>query len=64
MSLEGLSHTKLEINKEGIPWWSSGQDSTFSLLRTHVPSLVRKLGSCGPCGMAKKKKKKLMKKPN
>ena len=41
---------------EGIPWWSSGQDSVLSLPKVQIQSLVRKLRSYKPCGMAREKK--------
>ena len=41
---------------EGIPWWSSGQDSALSLPKFWIQSLVRKLRSYKPCGIARKKK--------
>ena len=37
----------------GIPWQSSGQDSTLSLQRARVQSLVGELKSHKPCDVAK-----------
>ena len=48
----------LKNKHSGIPWWSSGQDFTPSLLRMWVQSLVRDLRSHKPYGVVKKKKKK------
>ena len=48
---------KLRTNG-GLPWMSRGYDSTLSLLRTQVQSLVEELRSHKPRDMAKKKKKK------
>ena len=42
----------------GIPWQSSGQDSTLSLLRAWVLPLVGELRSCKLCGAGHGKKKK------
>ena len=33
----------LKMDVQGIPWWSSGEDSTLSLPRAGVQSLVREL---------------------
>jgi len=33
----------LKMDIQGIPWWSSGEDSTLSLPRAGVQSLVREL---------------------
>ena len=44
---------------QGIPWWSSGQDSVLSLLRAWVQSLVWELRSHEPSGTAKKTKTKM-----
>ena len=46
-----------ENNFMGIPWWSSGQDSSLSLPRVRVQSLVGELRSREPRGQKKKKKK-------
>ena len=54
--LEGEIH-KLRTTGE-ILWQSSGYDSTLSLLRVQVQSLVKELQFCEPCGMAKKYRKK------
>ena len=43
-------------NKQGIPWWSRGQDSTLSLPRAQVQSLISELRSCKLHGMRKNKK--------
>ena len=40
--------------EEGLPWWSSGQDSALPMQGTWVQSLVRELRSC----MLQPKKKK------
>ena len=40
----------------GLPWWSSGQDSTLPLRRAWVRSLVWELRSHKLCGEAKEKK--------
>ena len=48
----------------GIPWWSNGQDSVFSLSGPQVPSLVgvtKILQAIGILGVAKRKKKKNLK---
>ena len=46
----------LDENEEvGIPWWSSGYDSTLSPPRAQVQSLVGKLRSHKPQSAAKKK---------
>ena len=42
----------------GLPWWSSGEDSAFSLQGAPVRSLVGELGSHVPLGAAKTEKKK------
>ena len=34
--------------EEGLPWWSSGQDSALPMQGTWVQSLVRELRSCVP----------------
>ena len=48
---------KREIKKylEGILWWSIGYNSTLSLLRAQVQSLVRELGSHKLYGQNKQK---------
>ena len=42
----------------GLPWWSSGLDSTLAAQGAGVPSLEGTLGSHMPYGTGKKKKKK------
>ena len=42
----------------GLPWWSSGQDSAFSLPGAQVQSQVEELRSLKLCGTAKKNGKK------
>ena len=42
----------------GLPWWSSGLDSTLAAQGAGVPSLEETLGSHMPYGTGKKKKKK------
>ena len=44
--------------RDGIPWWSSSQDSVLSLPRAQVQSLVGELGSHKPCICSTTKKKK------
>ena len=39
----------------GLPWWSSGKDSTLPLQGAWVQSLVGELRSRKPCGAAKNK---------
>ena len=56
-----------EITVSGLPWWSSGYDSMLLLLGVQVQSLVWKLRSHMPRGVAKnlkKKKKSLFLRPN
>ena len=43
---------------KGISWGSSGQDSTLSVPRAQVQSLVGELRAHKPCGKAKTEKKK------
>ena len=50
----------LDENQEvGIPWWSSGYDSTLSPPRAWVQSLVGKLRSHKPQSAVNKKKEKV-----
>ena len=42
-------------NIQGVPWWSSGQDSMLLLPRAQVQFLVGELRSCKLCSAAKKK---------
>ena len=48
---------KKKKKKKGIPWWSSGWDSTLSLPRAGFP-LVGELRSRKPLGVAKNKQTK------
>ena len=45
--------TVLKMKRQGIPQWSSGQNSVLSLLRVQVLSLVRELRSHTLCSVAK-----------
>ena len=47
----------LKMDIQGIPWWSSGEDSTLSLPRAGVQSLVRELKAQVTRGGQKKRKK-------
>ena len=53
----GLEKSKSGSNM-GLPWQSSGYDSTLSLQGAHVQFLVRQLRFHKPRGKKKKKKKK------
>ena len=48
--------------EEGLPWPSSGEDSTLPLQGTRVRSLVRERRSHKLCGTAGKKKVKMQRK--
>ena len=54
MSLNVLQFQRYSLS--GVPWLSSGWDSTILLPRARVQSLVRELRSRKPRGTAKKKK--------
>ena len=42
------------IVREGLPWWSSGEDSALPLQGAWIPSLVGELKSHMLCGKKKK----------
>ena len=46
----------IKTKEEGIPWWSSGQDSKRSLLRAQFQSLIGELKSHNPSRAAKNNK--------
>ena len=50
---EIMSDLNLKSSVKWIPWWFNGQDSTFSLLRAQVDSLVRELRFQKPHTMTK-----------
>lgn len=56
---EGLERRGNIKQLERIPQQSRGYDSELSLPRAWVQLLVSKVRSCKPCGVAKKKKKKV-----
>ena len=48
---------KKNVLSLGLPWWSSGWDSMFSMSGILVRSLIGEPGSHMNCGKVKKKKK-------
>ena len=51
----------IQMNKQGIPWWSSGQDSVLPLQWSEVQSLAGELISPKPCSTTEKGKKEQIK---
>ena len=48
---------KKKVLSLGLPWWSSGWDSMFSMSGILVRSLIGEPGSHMTCGKVKKKKR-------
>ena len=48
--------TLIKMDREGLPWWSSGWDFTFQCgeLGVQAPSLIGGLGSHVPCSQKTK----------